>query len=219
MKTVTCQWGSSMTTMTLNFMIQKEGLLTFRTKTWKSLQNFFLASTTQLAVTGMQTPSAALALPLVQASMVVGDDSELQIIELPLILALLTRTWASVAGGLPNGSIHSRVSIRPQHEFYAVPFAAANDFFEPLDGGAAARWLRLLAEESKGPWPTVLYWPLRCHQGPEMIATARGPLEGPSPVLYSRLLSEIAAPNSAAGRSLARTPGPSYANSNLLSRD
>ena len=59
--------------------------------------------------------------------------------------ALLTRTWQSVtsaSGNASSASFHNRVSIRPQHEFYAIPFSAADDYFSPLDSIKVTRWLK-----------------------------------------------------------------------------
>lgn len=56
--------------------------------------------------------------------------------------ALLTRTWQSLGHGAVNRSLHSRVAILPQHEFYGLPFASADDFFAPLDSPRAAKWLK-----------------------------------------------------------------------------
>ena len=62
--------------------------------------------------------------------------------------ALLTRTWHNLQGAF-NASFHSRVTIRPQFEFYAIPFSMADDFFAPMAGPRALRWLRYF--EGKPP--------------------------------------------------------------------
>lgn len=84
--------------------------------------------------------------------------------------ALLTRTWqtlgnttaaaaavaaASGSGGGGNAprsggggrvySYHNRVRIMPQHDLYAIPFSAADDFFAPLASPRAGRWLESFA--------------------------------------------------------------------------
>ena len=72
--------------------------------------------------------------------------------------ALLTHSWSEVGASLGGAQLHNTVHIRPQHEFYGVPYAAALDLFSPATaGGAGEKWLQRYYAD-RGPPRMVHLW-------------------------------------------------------------
>ena len=74
--------------------------------------------------------------------------------------ALMTRTWrvdggeesaAGAARAAASAPLHEVVDIRPQHEFYAIPFSAADAFFSSTASGSGSRWLAVLEKADRAP--------------------------------------------------------------------